>query len=69
MKEAEKIENKKTNLSFFHLYIPTILLSILFFIPRERLGFSGGLILTMAVIIIVLWQYVAIKNFVESIYN
>jgi hypothetical protein len=66
MKEKKEInpETKRKNLSFFLMIFPSVLLAI---IPQT---FGENVIYPLVVkMLILIYQYFIIQNFVESVYN
>jgi hypothetical protein len=67
---AKKIEdNRRKNLSFFHLFMPIVILAVLSFINGSVMSFGNSIIVIVAKILVVIWSYTAIKNFIDSVYN
>lgn len=63
-KEEVSIDTKKKNLSFFLLIFPSLILSI---IPST---FGDNFLYPLVIkVLIFLYQYFLLKNFVESIYD
>jgi hypothetical protein len=60
---------RRQNLSFFHLMFPVVVLAILSYIPSCGLSFSITMTLIVVKILLVIWQGVSLKSFIESIYN
>jgi hypothetical protein len=62
-------DDRRQNLSFFHLMFPAVLLAIISFIPSCSLNFGVTVIVIVVKLLLVIWQGVALKNFIESVYN
>jgi len=57
-------DTKRKNLSFFLMIFPSVLLAI---IPDD---FGGNFLYPLVIkLLILLYQYLIIKNFVESVFN
>jgi len=65
-KKEVETETRRKSLSFFFLFFPIVLLAVLSFIPNSNLSFGQAFILIIAKFLVIIFQYVAIKNFVES---
>jgi hypothetical protein len=61
-------EDRRQNLSFFHLMIPMVVLAIISFISTCNIGFGTVVIIIAVKLLLVIWQGVALKNFIESVY-
>lgn len=59
-------ESTRESKTFFHLIMPMILLVIISFISTCSFSFGNNVILIVVKLLLVLWQYVALKNFIES---
>ena len=66
MEKKIDADEKRKNLSFFHLMFPVVLLAIISFIPSCNLSFGITIIIIVLKLLLVIWQGIALKNFIES---
>lgn len=62
------LDEKRKSLTFLHLVFPVIILAILSFISTCNISFGTTIILIITKILLVLWQIIALRNFIESVY-
>ena len=66
MEKKIDADEKRKNHSFFHLMFPVVLLAIISFIPSCNLSFGITVIIIVLKLLLVIWQGIALKNFIES---
>ena len=69
MKKEINADERRQNLSFFYLMMPSFLLALVSFISTCNLSFGATIIIIVMKLLLVIWQGVALKNFIESVYN
>ena len=69
MEKKINADDRRQNLSFFYLMMPSFLLALVSFISVCSLSFGTTIIIIVTKLLLVIWQGVALKNFIESIYN
>lgn len=66
MKQKIDPEDKRKNKTFFNLIFPTFILGVLSLIPSVN-GLGTNVIIIIVKILVVIWQYIVVRNFVDSI--
>jgi hypothetical protein len=68
-KKKVSADDRRQNLSFFYLMMPSFLLALVSFISTCSLSFGATIIIIVMKLLLVIWQGVALKNFIESVYS
>lgn len=61
-------EEKRKSKSFFYLIFPAFLITVISFISTGSLSFGTTTILIIVKLLLLIWQYIVIKNFIEGVY-